>query len=222
MRALVLVGHALLGDDGAVAALQAVHHGGAHAARGGAAGHHHRVHAVEVEDGAEVGLEEGRGHALVDDDVALAVDAQSVVELRAPAAHLDVLQRVWRVGARAPDAAVLAGVHVGHVGPHHGKAVGAEGVGQLVDVVQLLRVCLVGGGELAHAGVGLLRIHVDECGLAAEAEALACGVGLGVFEKLARGLVGGLHGRSLEGKVWGFGCWPGIVRVGWRCGSVRP
>jgi hypothetical protein len=124
---------------------------------------------------------------------------EPVVELRAPRAGLDVLQRVGRVGARAPHAAVLARLHVGDVGPDHRQLLRAEGARELVHVVELLRVGLVGGDELAHAGIGLLQVDVDQRRARAEPEALARRIFLDLLEQLARGLAGKLHFTSCPG-----------------------
>ena len=56
----------------------------------------------------EVGLEERRGHALVDDDVVGTIDLAALVELGAARVRLDVLQGVRRIASRAPDPAILA------------------------------------------------------------------------------------------------------------------
>ena len=193
MRQLVFVGHAFFRHDGAVAARQAVHHSRAHAARCRAARDDTGVHAMEVEDGTQVGLEERRCHALVDDDVAPVVYQQAVVELRAAAADLDVLQRIGRIGTRAPHTAVLARVHIGHIGPHHRKVARAKLRRKFVHVVELFRVGLVGGGKFAHAGVGLLQVDIDQHRLAPEAEALARRLRLDLAVQLACGLVRLFH-----------------------------
>ena len=153
---------------------------------------------MKVEHRAQVGLKKSRGHALVDDDVALVVDHQPVVKLGAAAADLDVLQRIGRVGAGAPHATVFARVHVGHIGPDHWKAARAKLGRQRVHVLELARVGLVRGGELTDAGVGFLQVDVDQRGLAAKAEALARGVGFERLVELAAGQVGLLHGRVLS------------------------
>ncbi len=87
---------------------QAVDHSGAHAARGRSAGDDHGVDLVEGEQRTEVGLEERRGHALVDDDVVGTIDLAALVELGAARVCLDVLQGVRRIASRAPDPAILA------------------------------------------------------------------------------------------------------------------
>ena len=172
VRALMAVGDAFLRHDGAEATRQAVDHGGAHAARGRPAGHDHGVDLVPGEQRAEVGLEEGRGHALVDDDVA-AVDLAALVDGGAPRALLDVLQRIRRVAAGAPDTAILARLEIGDVGPDHRAVLGPEQLRQRIDVLDLPRIGLVGRRELVRARIGILEIDVDQRGLAAEAEAPA-------------------------------------------------
>src|SRR5215475_11826660 len=59
MRALVLVGHAFLGNHGAVAVREAVDNSGAHTARRGTARDNEGVTAMESEQRGEVGLMEG-------------------------------------------------------------------------------------------------------------------------------------------------------------------
>ena len=148
---------------------------------------------------------EGRSHALVDDHIALVIDLQAVIELRAARADLDVLQRVGGVGAGAPDATVLARFHVGHIGPHHRSALGAQGVGDLVHIGQLLRIGFVGGGELTHTGVGFLQVDVDDGRAFAKAKAAAGRVGLDVFKQLARGFVGVFHAiQRLKSQGWAW------------------
>src|SRR5262245_65443957 len=96
MRALVLVGHALLRHDRAIAARQAVDHRCAYAARGRPTGDDERIAAMEVEERAEIGLVKGGGHALVDNNVASAVNDEAVVELRPAGDYFDVIQVVGR------------------------------------------------------------------------------------------------------------------------------
>jgi hypothetical protein len=60
---------------------------------------------VEREERRQVRLEESGSHALVDHDIA-ALDLAALIEAGAARVGLDVLQRVGRVGASAPDAAI--------------------------------------------------------------------------------------------------------------------
>ena len=196
MRALVLVGHAFLGNDHAEGTGKPVHHGRAHAAGGGAAGDDHRVHAMEGQQRSQAGLEEGRGHALMDHHVARA-DAQARIELGTRRAVPDVLQRVRRVRARAPDAAILAAVEIGDIGPDHRPAEVAEAVRQRVGVFHLAWIGLVGGAEACGLGIGTLRVHVHQRGLAPEAEARPGRGGLEREVHLPRRHLRSLHPASL-------------------------
>eukprot|EP00966_Prymnesium_polylepis_P209306 4849062-Prymnesium_polylepis.1 len=71
-------------------------------------------------------LKKGGRHLLEVDGVDVAVDAHALVKLGAGRAKLDVLERVGRVGARAPHAGVRGVVHVRDVRPHDRQAARAR------------------------------------------------------------------------------------------------
>ena len=64
----------------------------------------------------------------------------------------------------------------GDVGPHHRPAQRAKAGGQQVDVLELARVGLVGGGKQIGAGIGFLRVYIDQHRLVAKAKTLAGGL----------------------------------------------
>mmetsp|Transcript_35607 Transcript_35607/g.96576 ORF Transcript_35607/g.96576 Transcript_35607/m.96576 type:complete len:474 (+) Transcript_35607:517-1938(+) len=193
--ALVLVGDALDGHDCPVAPGERFDCTRPNAAARRAAGEYDGVDLVIDEQRLQRRLVEGRRHLLEVHRVLLVVDLQALVELAPPRPELDVLQRVWRVGPRAPDACIRGVFHVRHVGPDHGPSFRARDRRQLVDVVNLLRVCHVARLELAIS-VGVLEVHVDDGDPFAEAKALSSGVGHHGLEYLTRGLRRLLHMRG--------------------------
>uniref|UniRef100_A0A0N4Z3S2 LigA n=1 Tax=Parastrongyloides trichosuri TaxID=131310 RepID=A0A0N4Z3S2_PARTI len=200
-RALVLVRHALLGDDGAETIGQAVHRRGAHAARGRAARHQHRIHLVPAQVGVQRRLEEGRGHPLGVDQVHSLIDPAARIEGVAFGPVFDVLQAVRRIGARAPDPGVARVGLVGDMAPDHRHPLGARGGRDAVGEADLVRMGHIGRlRKQIGAGVGLLEVDVHHGQFLAEAETGAGGVGLDRLEQLARRLVLADHGR-FEDKV---------------------
>ena len=120
--ALVLVGHALLGHDGAVAARQRIHRHRARATPGAAAGDTYRTHLVPHQQALQRRFEEGRRPALAVHQVTARLHDAALMELGAAAAVLDVLQRVGRVGARTPNTRVFGRIGLGHRRPHQRPA----------------------------------------------------------------------------------------------------
>src|SRR5882757_6155116 len=80
--------------------------------------------------------------------------ASRFLQLGAARTDLDVLQGIRRVAAADEDAAILAGLHEGHVGPDDRQRMPARQRGELVDVVHLPRIGLIGGDVFADIGVG--------------------------------------------------------------------
>uniref|UniRef100_A0A0N4ZL47 Transcriptional regulator n=1 Tax=Parastrongyloides trichosuri TaxID=131310 RepID=A0A0N4ZL47_PARTI len=199
--ALVLIRHALFGDDGAETIGQAVHRRGAHAARGRAARHQHRIHLVPAQVGVQRRLEEGRGHPLGVDQVHSLIDPAARIEGVAFGTVFDVLQAVGRIGARAPDACVPGVGLIADMAPDHRHPLGARGGRDAVGEADLVRMGHIGRlRKQIGAGVGLLEVDVHHGQFLAEAETGAGGVGLDRLEQLARRLVLADHGR-FEDKV---------------------
>eukprot|EP00966_Prymnesium_polylepis_P087976 2035387-Prymnesium_polylepis.1 len=188
----MLVRDALDWHDRAVAAREGVDGGGADAAAGGAARDDHGAHLVPHQQRLQRLLKEGGRHLFEVDGVDGSVDAHALVKLGAGGAELDVLERVGRVGARAPHARVRRVVHVRDVRPHDRQAARARERRELVDVVDLVGVGHVACLELARR-VGLLEVHVDHRRPRAEAEALARRVGHDLAEEFTGRLGRRLH-----------------------------
>ncbi len=70
------------------------------------------------------------------------------------------------------------------MGPDHRHIFGARQCGYLIDVIDLLRVGLIGGFERIDIGIGSLQIDVDDSSLGAEPEPCAIGVALDLFPVL--------------------------------------
>src|SRR5262245_26883943 len=68
---------------------------------------------------------------------------------------------------------------------------------KLVDIVELVRIGLIGRGELAYRRISLLEVEIDKCRLTAKPETLTRWTLFDLHIHLPRGLIRELHDLAI-------------------------